>query len=101
MENLLTVQEVAEKLKISETTVYQWKAQGILPAVQLSRKALRFREKDINAFIDSKSPQTAAQHCPPSNKPRKKKSISARITGLNDQIQKYVESAKGEVLEYA
>jgi excisionase family DNA binding protein len=99
---LLTVKEVAEKLNIAEATVYAWKAQGILPAVQLSRKAVRFREKDIEDLIERKLVHSGAQPFPSSIKPRKqKKSSSANIIGLDGQIQRYIESAKREVLSYA
>lgn len=58
MEKLLTVKEVAEKLRIDETTVYKWADQGRLVYIDLGRKnrhrCLRFLEKDLEHLIAEK-----------------------------------------------
>ena len=56
MEELFTVKEVAKKLKVAESTINRWVAEGKLKALKLSegRKGeVRFREADIKAFIES------------------------------------------------
>jgi excisionase family DNA binding protein len=99
MESLLTVKEVAEKLNIAEATVYAWKAQGILPAVPLSRKALRFREEDIHDLIERKLVNAETHSFPPHNKTRKiKRSASVKASFKNNRIRRLIESAKKEVL---
>jgi excisionase family DNA binding protein len=56
MEELFTVKEVAKKLKVAESTINRWVAEGKLKALKLSegrKGAVRFREADIKAFIES------------------------------------------------
>jgi len=99
MNHLLTVREVADMLKIQESTVYAWASQGKIPSVMLSRKALRFREKDLQELIESKLVHPEAQ---PFNKPRKhKKSASGDSFGLDSQIDRCITSVKKEVLGYS
>ena len=49
-EILLNVKEVAQRLRISVPTVYDWAAKGILPHIRLSDRVLRFRETDIEKY---------------------------------------------------
>ena len=56
MEELYTIKEVAKKLKVAESTINRWVAEGKLKALKLSegrKGAVRFREEDIKSFIDS------------------------------------------------
>jgi len=99
MESLLTVQEVAEKFKIDETTVYKWKGRGILRAVRLSRKALRFREKDIQDFIESKLVCPKAHSYGIENQPFGcKKSSASDRSRSKSEIERLIEKAQREVL---
>jgi excisionase family DNA binding protein len=99
LEPMLTVQEVAQILRIAESTVYEWKAQGILPAVPLSGKALRFREEDIHDLIERKLVNAETHSFPPHNKTRKiKRSASVKASFKNNRIRRLIESAKKEVL---
>ena len=50
MEELLTVQEVAEYLKLSRSTVWRWCQQGKLNAVKLGR-GWRIRWSDVNKLV--------------------------------------------------
>lgn len=47
---LLTIKEVAERLSVSEPTIYRLINRGELPTVKIGR-ALRFDEADIEAYI--------------------------------------------------
>lgn len=49
---LMTQREVAAFLGVSNRTVASYKAKGVIPFVQRNRW-LRFRYKDVMAFIDS------------------------------------------------
>jgi excisionase family DNA binding protein len=51
MNRLLTVGEVAEQLSVSPHTLYKWFEQGRLGGVKVGR-LVRFREEDIDAFLD-------------------------------------------------
>ncbi len=46
----LTVKEVAERLRVHPWTVYMWARSGRLPCIRLSKRTLRFLEKDIAKY---------------------------------------------------
>lgn len=50
---ILTLEEVAKYLRVSERTVYDWAQKGELPAGKLGT-AWRFRKKDIEKWVDGK-----------------------------------------------
>jgi excisionase family DNA binding protein len=55
MTKLLKAEEVRDRLELrSVATVYKWARDGRLPSVILSAKAVRFREEDVEAFIEGK-----------------------------------------------
>lgn len=52
-DKLLTSTQVAELLNVSPDTVFRWKREGRLPkALQLGPRATRWRESDIQKFIE-------------------------------------------------
>lgn len=53
MAPLLTVKEVASDLRVSPRTVWNYVADGRLPAVRLGDKTIRFRTEDVEAFCVS------------------------------------------------
>jgi len=61
MESLLTVEEVAQILRIKPSTVYDWVYAGALPAVRpmtgAHRSIVRFRRSDIERFIQDHTNQ--------------------------------------------
>ncbi|MBI5877194.1 MAG: helix-turn-helix domain-containing protein [Chloroflexi bacterium] len=50
MDQLMTVQEVADYLKVSRTTVWRWCSDGRLPACKVGR-GWRVRRKDLERFV--------------------------------------------------
>ncbi len=59
---LLTTEEAAAWLGISPFTLAHWRSEGLPhpPAVQLGRRALRYRVADLEAFIERQlEPQSA------------------------------------------
>jgi excisionase family DNA binding protein len=46
----LTVKEVAERLRVHPWTVYMWARSGRLPCIRLSKRSIRFLEKDIAKY---------------------------------------------------
>ncbi len=52
MDKLLTVQEAACYLRVSESTVYRWKRLGILPYYQIGRSVL-FDQEDLKNWLSS------------------------------------------------
>ena len=49
-QHLLTTQELARRLGVSDATVKEWARIGRIPAVRLSRKTIRF---DYGAVVDA------------------------------------------------
>ena len=50
---LLVLREVAEVLRVSESTVRRWVRAGELPAYRIGpRGQLRVREEDVTAFLE-------------------------------------------------
>lgn len=54
MQPLLNVQQVAEKLGVRPSTIYQWVHAEFIPHVKL-RNLVRFREEDVEAWVASKT----------------------------------------------
>lgn len=52
MDRLLTVRELAERLRVTPTCVYRWLGEGRLPAVRFSKRCVRFRESDVQQLLD-------------------------------------------------
>jgi excisionase family DNA binding protein len=61
MENLLTVSEVAEILRVDDTTVRRWVKQGALEAVVLphvnERQAYRIKRETVNKILKDEPAQ--------------------------------------------
>jgi len=53
-DRLLTVREVAGRLSVTTRTVHRYLADGKLPRVQLSERAVRIREADLERFIEDR-----------------------------------------------
>jgi excisionase family DNA binding protein len=51
---LMTAEEVAEHLRVSEGTINQWVKAGRIPVVKVG-KLNRFRRSDIEAWVESNS----------------------------------------------
>lgn len=49
----VTVQEVAQLMRVSKMTVYRLIKQGDLPAVRIGR-GYRLREEDVHSYLDSR-----------------------------------------------
>lgn len=60
MDQLLTTEDVAEKLRQDKTTIQKWSRLGILPVIKIGRKFL-FDENDLSQWVRQhrveKSPQ--------------------------------------------
>lgn len=51
-DEFLTIQEVAELLKVNPQTVYNWIDRGEISAVRLGKRRVRIRQADLDAFIE-------------------------------------------------
>ena len=63
MDRLLTVEEIAELLGVKKSTVYAWVSEGYMPHCKVG-KCLRFREKTVEAWVESKETSGRKQRRP-------------------------------------
>jgi len=55
MEKLLTREELAEQLGVSARTIDRWRDQGLAPPELMIQRVIRFRQSDIEAWLDDKT----------------------------------------------
>lgn len=58
-DEIMTVAEVAEYLKMKPQTIYKWLQDGMIPAAKLGRE-WRFRKSVIDAWLDKKMAESPA-----------------------------------------
>ena len=63
MERLLDTAAIAEQLGMSVSTIRKWVHYGFIPHVKLGR-AVRFREKDIEKWIEERTEKGRASLAP-------------------------------------
>ena len=49
---MLTVKKIANRLSVSEMTVYRWISQKKLRAYKISRNVVRVEEEDLEKFLE-------------------------------------------------
>jgi excisionase family DNA binding protein len=59
---LLNAREVADLFGVSTETILRWTRNGDLPAVRLSNRAIRYRDHEIEAWLESRSAGTVDLH---------------------------------------
>jgi excisionase family DNA binding protein len=53
MPELLTVEQVAELLKLSKATLWNWINAGTFPAVRVGDRRFRIKRSDLDAYLDA------------------------------------------------
>ncbi|MBI3599354.1 MAG: helix-turn-helix domain-containing protein [Nitrospinae bacterium] len=93
-ERLMTVDEVAVMLNISEHTVYIWGLRGDIPVVKLGG-AVRYKIKDIEKWIEektkhpiSRSQEAARDMKRRAGRPRKSAVEDSRINRIIEQTKR-------------
>jgi excisionase family DNA binding protein len=56
-DEMLTAEEVADRLRVKPDTIVVWARQGRIPAHRLSRKVIRFRFDDLVAALECEAEQ--------------------------------------------
>ena len=51
MEKLLDIDDVSEMLGVTKATIYSWTSQNKIPHIKLSKRLLKFREREIMAWV--------------------------------------------------
>ena len=71
---LLTGREVADMLGVSNKTVLRWALEGELPSIRLSNRAIRFREGEIDRWIEERATsKQGSVNSPAGRRPRQSK----------------------------
>jgi excisionase family DNA binding protein len=52
--DLLTAREVAQRLGVSTETALRWTRRGLLPGFRLPGGAIRYRESEIDAWLEAR-----------------------------------------------
>jgi excisionase family DNA binding protein len=63
MSELLTVGELAARLRVRPCTIQRWTRRGRLPAVRLSAKIIRYDLAAVLAALESQGRQQEANQC--------------------------------------
>jgi len=87
-EKLLTVFDVASLLSVRPSTVYQWASLGEIPHYRL-RRILRFKRKDLEAWVDGHRKEGGAEE-------RKAREILRSIGGHTQDIDRIVKKSIAE-----
>lgn len=93
-DRMLTPTQLAKWLKLELLTVYKWTSQGKIPHIKLSSKALRFSEKTIEDWLQSKTYPQNDDKKNNGGKVIKKKNLRA----CQSDIDALVKNAKKEFL---
>lgn len=71
MSGLLTARHVAELLDVSAETVLRWTRRGELPAIRLPGGAIRYREAEIEGWLEERAtPGRGVVEHPAGRRPR-------------------------------
>ena len=55
MSELLTAEEMAERLRLRPDTIRLWTRQGIIPAVRITGKVVRYDPEDVDRAVRQRS----------------------------------------------
>ena len=98
MERLLNIDEVSKLLGVEVSTIYSWTSKKKIPFIRLSGKLVRFRESEIQKWLEERSvdpgQQAAHMKSAPGNRLRKIRNPAI----ADDFVESIVKSAQREVL---
>ena len=60
-EKMLTVEEIAERMRVNEKTVRNWITSGELPAFPIGKRGYRISESDFRMFVDARKKRLQKQ----------------------------------------
>jgi excisionase family DNA binding protein len=96
MEKLMNIDDICEFLGVTKATIYSWTSQNKIPHIKLSKRLLKFREKDIIDWISKRSvnADTASFNQQDKHSHRSRPSSNLR----EDSIERIIRNAKQEIL---
>jgi len=96
MEKLLNIDELSEILGVTKSTIYSWTSQNKIPHIKLSKRLLKFRENDIEAWIGRRAVSADTSFLVQEDEKRKRSRTSLNLH--DDFIEKIIRNAKKRVL---
>ncbi len=60
-DKMLTIEEVAEWMRVNEKTVRNWIASGELPAFPIGKRGYRISETDLRNFVEARKQRLQRQ----------------------------------------
>jgi len=60
-DKMLTIEEVAERMRVNEKTVRNWIASGELPAFPIGKRGYRISETDLRNFVEARKQRLQRQ----------------------------------------
>ena len=93
MEKLLSIDDVSKMLGVKKATIYAWTSQGKIPHIKLSKRLLKFSEKEITEWLISKK-SVNRDELPHKGEVKHSKVLKSN----NDYIERIIKNAKEEVL---
>lgn len=96
MEKLLSIDELSEILGVTKSTIYSWTSRNKIPHIKLSKRLLKFRKNDIEAWIAKKAITADTPFLVQQDKKRKKFRTSLNLH--DDFIEKIIRNAKDGAL---
>ena len=96
IEKLLSVDEVSEMLGVTKATIYSWTSRNKIPHIKLSKRLLKFRKNDIEAWIAKRAVGADTPFSVQEDKRRKRFRTSLNLQ--DDFIEKIIRNAKDKVL---
>ena len=55
MDQLMTINDLADYLKVPTATIYYWRHEGVGPPTLKVRRALRYRRRDVDTWLEQQS----------------------------------------------
>jgi len=99
-DNLINVRQAADILNISRSTLYQWVYRGKLPAVFLSKRAIRFTVKALEEFILNNTKTRNKEQSPEKLSSKPKPALRGiLVASRRSRLDDFLERAKAETAE--
>jgi len=84
-DRLVTSRQLADQLAVSTETVLRWTRDGKLPAIRLPGGAIRYRESDLDAWIEERATtERGSASRPAGRRPAGNLALASRPTNEED-----------------
>jgi len=92
----LSIGDLTEILGVTKATIYSWTSQNKIPHIKLSKRLLKFREKEIMDWLSERSINADTSSVDKHGKHNSRTILSSNLE--NDSIERIIRNAKEEIL---